>query len=181
MKHIRFGLGAVAAALCMATGASAQGLQKPDVAFLKQAAQNGHAEVESSKIAQTKSRNPQVKAFAAQMVEDHTKVNDELKALAASKGVELPNEPSAMQKGKTKVLGAMDGERFDKRYADEMGVDAHEDTIKLFNKAATEAKDPEVKAFAAKTLPALQHHLKQAQDLNAAVKAGKGEGAASRP
>jgi putative membrane protein len=50
-----------------------------------------------------------------------------------------------------------------------MGVTAHEDTVKLFQKASADAKDPEVKAFATKTLPKLQHHLQMAQDLKKAV------------
>ncbi|MCW7539245.1 DUF4142 domain-containing protein [Aquabacterium sp. A7-Y] len=158
------------AALAFGSAVAAQGLQKSDVAFLKQAAQNNHAEVESSKVAQTKASHADVKAFAARMIEDHTKAGDELKALAASKGVEVPDEASVMQKAKTKVLSAMDGDKFDRRYVDEMGVDAHQETIKLFTRAAAEAKDAEVKAFAGKTLPSLQHHLKTAQELDAALR-----------
>lgn len=170
MNRILHPVVAAVAALALAGTAAAQGLQKADVAFLKQAAQNGHAEIESSKVAQTKTGNAQVKAFAAQMIADHTQVGEELKALAASKGVEVPNEPSAMQKAKTKVLSTMDGARFDRRYADEMGVDAHEETLKLFNRAAAEAKDADVKAFASKTVPALEHHLKMAKELDAQLK-----------
>jgi putative membrane protein len=140
-------------------------LSRADEAFLKQAAQNGHAEVESSKLAVTKAANTQVKGFAQQMVDDHTKANQELAALAASKGVDVPKEPSVAQKAKMKALSAADGANFDKRYADSMGVSAHQDTIKLFQKAATGANDPDVKAFATKTLPTLQHHLQMAQDL----------------
>jgi putative membrane protein len=144
-------------------------LSRADAAFLKQAAQNGHAEVESSKLAVTKAANTQVKGFAQQMVDDHTKANQELAALAASKGVEVPNEPSVAQKAKMKVLSSADGANFDKRYADSMGVAAHQDTIKLFQKAASGANDPDVKAFASKTLSTLQHHLQMAQDLKTAT------------
>jgi putative membrane protein len=148
-------------------------LSRADTAFLKQAAQNGHAEVESSKLAVTKAANTQVKGFAQQMVDDHTKANQELAALAASKGVDVPKEPSVAQKAKMKALSAADGANFDKRYADSMGVSAHQDTIKLFQKAATGANDPDVKAFATKTLPTLQHHLQMAQDLkNTTAKEG---------
>lgn len=144
-------------------------LARADAAFLKQAAQNGHAEVESSKVALTKAVNPQVKAFAQQMVDDHTKTNSELSALAASKGVDVPTEPSLAQKAKLKLLSARDGDGFDRHYAESMGVEAHEDTIKLFKKASAEATDQEVKAFALKTLPALEHHLQMAKALHAAT------------
>ncbi|WP_280156240.1 DUF4142 domain-containing protein [Piscinibacter sp. XHJ-5] len=140
-------------------------LASADVAFLKQAAQGGLAEVESSKLAVSKASNTQVKGFAQQMVDDHTKANEELKALASAKGVALPTEPSVAQKAKLKLLESADGASFDRRYADSMGVAAHEDTVKLFQKASTSAADPQVKAFATKTLPTLQHHLQMAKDL----------------
>lgn len=140
-------------------------LARSDAAFLKQAAQNGHAEVESSKLAVEKAVNPKVKSFAQHMVEDHTKANEELASLAASKGVEVPKEPSLMQKAKMKLLSTADGESFDRRYAESMGVNAHQDTVELFEKAAAEAQDPEIKDFAVKTLPKLQEHLQMAEEL----------------
>lgn len=142
-------------------------LARADESFLKQADQNGLAEVESSKLALTKAQNQQVKAFAQQMVDDHTKANDELKALAQSKGVELPNQPSLAQRAKMKLLEKSDPENFDRRYIEQMGVEAHEDTVELFQKAAREARDADVKSYASTTLPKLQEHLKMAQDLKA--------------
>jgi putative membrane protein len=100
---------------------------------------------------------------------DHAKAGDELKALATAKSVKLPGEPSLVQKVKLKALGAMNGERFDKQYADTIAVGAHEDTVKLFRKAASDAKDPDVKAFATKTLPTLEHHLEMARGLKQTV------------
>ena len=142
-------------------------LARADESFLKQADQNGLAEVESSKLALTKAQHQQVKAFAQQMVDDHTKANDELKALAQSKGVELPNQPSLAQRAKMKLLEKSDPENFDRRYIEQMGVEAHEDNVKLFQKAANEARDADVKSYASTTLPKLQEHLRMAQDLKA--------------
>jgi putative membrane protein len=141
-----------------------------DAAFMKNAAEAGLAEVEASKLAASKATNTQVKSFAQQMVDDHSKANDELKALAASKGVTLPTEPSMAQKAKLKLLQGADGAHFDKRYAESFGVKAHEDTVNLFQKEAQKAKDPEVKAWAEKTLPTLQHHLEMAKDMDKSVK-----------
>lgn len=141
-------------------------LSRADEGFISQAAQNGHAEVEASKMALEKASDPKVKEFAKHMVEDHTKANEELRSLASSKGVELPDGPSLLQKGKSKLmLSTADGEDFDRRYMDSMGITAHEDTIELFEKAVKEAEDAEVKAFAQKTLPKLQEHLKMAQEI----------------
>lgn len=156
-------------ALFTSLAPAADGMVRSDRNFMEQAAQNGHAEVEAAKLAQSKSGNEKVKAFAAQMQQDHTKTNEELAALASSKGVTLPTEPSAVQKSKTKAMEALDGERFDRQYADTMGIKAHEDTVKMFQKAASGAKDPDVKAFAAKTLPALEGHLKMSRELRTSL------------
>ncbi|RYF80704.1 MAG: DUF4142 domain-containing protein [Comamonadaceae bacterium] len=160
-------------------GAARQGgarneVPRADAAFMKQAAENNHAEVESGRLAMEKASDPQIKAFARQMVEDHTAKGRELSALAAAKGVDLPDGPSMMQKGKLKLLSTADGANFDKRYAQTMGVVAHEDTVALFRKAASDARDPDVKAFAAKTLPALEHHLQMGRQLPGADEAKSG-------
>ena len=107
-------------------------------------------------------------------IEDHTKANQELETLASSKGVDLPDGPSLLQKGKSKLmLSTADGESFDRRYAESMGVEAHEDNIELFEKAVKEAEDPDVKAYAQKTLPKLQEHLEMARKLAGDRKDGK--------
>jgi putative membrane protein len=148
---------------------AADRMVRSDRNFMEQAAQNGHAEVEAAKLAQSKSSNEKLKSFAAQMEQDHTKTNEELAALASSKNIKLPTEPSTVQKSKAKAMSALEGARFDRQYADTMGVKAHEDTLKMFQKAASGAKDPDVKAFAAKTVPALEQHLKMSRDLRAAL------------
>lgn len=147
-------------------------LPHADSDFLKEAAHNGHAEVEGSKLALSKATSPEVKAFAQQMVEAHGKAGEELNALAASKGIILSDGPSIAQRAKLKLLSARQGHSFDQHYTDSLGIKAHQDTVKLFQKASDEAKDPDVKAFAIKTLPVLQHHLDLSRDLYATVHQG---------
>jgi putative membrane protein len=157
---------AIAGAAALVTPAHA----KSDADFMQDAAHAGAAEIEASKLALAKSQNAQVKAFANSMVDDHTKVANELKTLAAAKNVKLPDGPSIKQKAEIKLIDAGDNDKFDDRYAKSFGVKAHEDTIKLFEDAAREAKDPEVKAWAEKTLPGLRHHLEMARALPMAKK-----------
>lgn len=151
------------------TSAMAAGLLHGDKSFLEDAAHAGHTEVEGSKLAQRKSSNPAIKTFADQMVKDHIAVGQELDALAKSKNLKAPTEPSLFQKANLKALEMKDGESFDRAYASEIGVEAHEKAVKLFEKASEEAKDPEVKAFADKNLPALRHHLDMARELGMKV------------
>lgn len=158
--------GVAALGLMAATAASA----RSDADFMKQAAQNGAAEIEASKLALQKAQRSEVKAFAEKMVADHTKTSDELKQLAASKKVNLPDGPSMKQKAELKMISAGDDAKFDERYSKAFGVKAHEETIKLFQEAANGATDAEVKAFAQKTLPALNHHLEMARSLDSAAR-----------
>jgi putative membrane protein len=154
-----------------AAGAADNQVSGADAAFMKQAAENGLAEVESSKVALGKTANADVKAFAQQMVDDHTKAGDELAALAQRKGVKVSADPSIAQRAKIKLMQAMDGASFDRRYASAFGVAAHEDTVKLFRKEAQNGKDAEVKAWAAKTLPTLEHHLAMSKALKSTADA----------
>lgn len=162
----------VGAAAVAATGvAYADSVAHGDASFLKNAAEAGSMEVEGSQLALNKASSADVKSFAQQMIDDHTKAAQDLSALASSKGVKLPEGPSITQKAKLKLLGTHEGAKFDADYAKSVGVKAHEDAVKLFTKASTDAKDADVKAFAAKTLPTLQHHLEMARELQA--KTGK--------
>lgn len=167
-----------ASALCvagvaLAVNVHADTVPGKDKTFMVKAAEAGNAEVAASKVALEKSSNPDVKQFAQKMIDDHTQVGDQLKQLASSKDVSLPSDPSMGQRAKIAVLDKLSGATFDKRYASMIGVSAHEDAVKLFQKASTSAQDPDVKNFAAKTLPGLQEHLQMATDLKAKVNASK--------
>ncbi|WP_233233289.1 DUF4142 domain-containing protein [Bordetella sp. LUAb4] len=157
-----------ASAQTMSGSPTANHLASADKSFLEDAAQGGNTEIAGSKLALEKSKNADVKAFATQMIKDHTAVGEELAALARSKGYTPPTEPSLMQKGELKALDVTD-DSFDSMYARRIGVAAHESTVELFEKAAKDAKDPEIKAFAQKTLPSLQSHLEMAKALQAKV------------
>ena len=103
------------------------------------------------------------------MVKDHTAADGDLKQLASTKGVTLPASPAPSEQKKLEALGALSGQSFDRQYADEIGVKAHNEAVALFRKASTGAKDPDVKAFASKTLPTLEHHLEMAKTMAGAV------------
>ena len=143
-------------------------LDSGDREFLENAAQSGHLEVQGSQLALEKARSEEVKTFAQKMIDDHGKAGQQLAALAKSKGYDAPTEPSLMQKARLQALGLRD-EGFDKAYADEIGVGAHEQAVELFEKASNDVKDPDVKQFAIQTLPTLQQHLQMAKTLKQAT------------
>jgi len=96
------------------------------------------------------------------MVSDHSNANSELMALAASKGVVLPAKDTKEMKFEEKWSKKTKG--VDEDYMDEM-VSDHKDAVDLFEKAA-KSEDPDIAAFARKTLPTLQQHLTMAKDLH---------------
>ena len=59
-------------------------------------------------------------------------------------------------------LTNLSGAEFDRAYTDEM-VQAHQRAVQLFEDVSHTAGDPDLKAFAAKVLPTLRHHLEMAQ------------------
>lgn len=96
--------------------------------------------------------------MAERLVTDHQKTNEALKTIADSKGVNLPDEPALIMKGKLKLLEKKEGVEFDKAFA-EHTVNDHKGDIKAFEKMAGKAGDADVKSFARKTLPTLKEHL----------------------
>ncbi|HEY5800061.1 MAG TPA: DUF4142 domain-containing protein [Burkholderiaceae bacterium] len=165
-------------ALLFATSANAADLARADKNFLQKAAEANAMEIAASRVALEKATSPAVKDFANMMITEHTKTGDELRALANAKGVKVPEDPSVMQKAKLAVLGKLNGANFDKQYTNIVAVSAHKDTVELFRKNAEKAKDADVKQFAVKTLPALEHHMQMAQQLNATTDGKAGATAA---
>jgi len=138
----------------------------PDAAFYKKAAEGGIAEVELGQLAQDKASSPNVKAFGAMMVADHSAANDKLKSVAAGKGIELPTSPSVGQMATKTKLEVLSGSTFDKSYIKGMVKD-HEEDIKEFQQEAASGQDPDARAFAKATLPTLRAHLKKIQSIAA--------------
>jgi putative membrane protein len=153
------------------TTKSAAKLSHSDREFIEKAAKGGMAEVELGKLAQEHASNDQVKQFASKMVTDHSKANEELRQLAQEKGVTMPAGGSHMDNHEMSKLAKLTGADFDREYMNHMVKD-HQKDVKEFQKEANKAKDPDVRNFAAKTLPTLQEHLQLAQNADQSV-AGK--------
>jgi len=141
------------------------GLSHSDKSFLEKAAKSGAKEVEVSQAVEGRITDPQVKSFAQMMISDHMAANTELLALAARKGVSIPSENVKVAE-KWSKKSAKDKD-LDEDYVKEMKED-HEDAVKLFEKAS-KSDDPDIAAFARKTLPSLQHHLSMVKELKKTV------------
>ena len=144
--------------------------------FAKEAAAGGLAEVAFGNLAKQKAASADVKAFGDRMVTDHSKANDELKQWAASNNVTLPSDLDAKAKATQERLSKLSGDAFDKAYMKDMVAD-HKKDVAAFKKESTSGKNADLKAWAGKTLPTLEDHLKMAQDTASKV----GAGAATAP
>lgn len=133
-------------------------LEPSDGDFATKAAIGGMAEVESGQLALTKASNAQVKDFARMMVTDHSKANEELKAIAKMKNISLPTVLDEEHQKKMDELNRKMGNDFDEAYVSAM-VDDHKKTLKLMQDEAKDGKDADLKAFAIKTSPVVQSHL----------------------
>jgi putative membrane protein len=137
--------------------------------FWNKAAEGGMAEVALSKVAATKAQNADLKKFAGVMVTDHSKANDELKALAAKMKVTLPSELNSSHKSTLDKLNSLSGADFDKAYTDAM-VSDHDATVDLFQAEADSGTTADLKAFAAKTLPTLKNHQSMIRSIKEKMK-----------
>ena len=148
-----------------ATAAGAAKMSKADSKGIMDMAMVNMAEIEMGKLAQSKSQNPEVKTYAQQMIDDHTKGLAEVQAVAQAKGVTLPTELDTKHKAMSTRLSKLSGEKFDREYMKVGGVASHKEAHALLKKNEKAAKDPDVQALATKMMPVVEQHLKSAQQM----------------
>ena len=144
-----------------------------DKQFMMKAATGGKAEVELGQLAGQRGNSDAVKQFGQRMVTDHGKANEELTQLAQQKGVTLPSETDAKHKQLIQRLASLSGDEFDRAYIREMQRD-HDADVKEFQRQAKTGHDPDLKAWAAKTLPVLQDHQRTVHQMTASLGSGSG-------
>lgn len=145
---------------------SALGIAPKTEDFVSLAAQSDMLEIETSKLALTRSDSDKTKQFADKMIKDHTETSTELRSLVTGGKVQvtLPTSLDRAHKEKLDKLAKLNGNAFTREY-DDMQIAAHKDAVSLFERYGKEGDNADLKAFANKTLPHLQMHLKMAQDL----------------
>lgn len=143
------------------TGGTSSAMTPEDKEFVAKAGMGGLFEVKAGDVARQRASSAEVKSFAERMVTDHSKANAELAQLATAKGVALPTELQGEPERAFEHLRTLTGAELERAYMQHM-VEDHQKDVAEFEKASASAQDPEVKAWAAKTLPTLREHLEQA-------------------
>jgi putative membrane protein len=137
--------------------------------FVKEAAISDLFEIRSSELALQKG-DADAKAFANRMVTDHTKTSDQLKAMVDDGSVKatLPTALDSSHQAKLETLTRLTGAEFERQYKEDQ-VSGHEDAVSLFQRYGNGGDDKTLTAWAKKTLPTLQEHLRMAKGLNAST------------
>jgi putative membrane protein len=164
---------AMAAALVATLGAGAAVAQTaipPAPAdFAMSAAQSDQYEILAAQDAIAQSQTASIRAFAQQMIQDHTRSSDDLRRAATASGLKPP--PPAMSSDQAQLLSALQGLRgadFDKAYARQQ-VLAHTQALAVEQSFATGGADPNLRKLAQTGVPMIQHHLETAKQISAAL------------
>lgn len=143
---------------------STLGIAPTTVDFVHEAAISDMFEIQSSKLALDRTTGP-TKTFAARMIADHSKTTDQLKTAAMMAKVDVPTKMDDAHQKMFDKLGELKGDDFAKEYHSDQDS-GHKDAVSLFTRYSKGGDNPELKAWAGKTLPDLEGHLKMAQDLD---------------
>ena len=160
------------------THASSGKLGFMDRRFVTKAADDGQAEVALAQLASQRATHPDVRSFAEKLVQEHSAVNTELLGIASAKSVKIDQDDDKDRAYKR--LSRKSGADFDQEFVEHM-IDEHEKAIKMFEKASKDAKDADVRTFAAKHVDHLRDHLKQAQGLRTSTQPTGRTDATTRP
>src|SRR5438445_2680628 len=160
------------ALIALTVPVAAQGqLNDADREFVNKAAIGNVAEIELGRVATQRAARPSVRSFAERMVTDHEKNNAELTTLARSKGIDVSSTLDTTHQAMRDRLSGLSGADFDRAYMSEMVRD-HTEDVALFERAAETSSDPDLKAWAARSLPMLRDHLALARQVNSELVLG---------
>lgn len=132
--------------------------------FMLDTNQAGMTEVKLGNVAESHSTKSDVKDFAKQMIEDHTKSNNALKEVAKKKGVTLPESLDAEHQSVVDSLSAKKGSDFDIAYTRTMVRDHKKVRDSLSSHRNT--SDADLRDWVSNTLPTIRHHFQMATKLN---------------
>ncbi len=157
----------------------------PDALFAAAAGSGGLAELNVSQIGFQRATDPQLKQFSQRMIDDHTKLNQQLMNVVTRKGIRVPETIDARAQFCAESLAGLSGEKFDECYAMAQLV-IHMDALAMFEAEAHRGQDPDIRAVAASALPIIKEHLKTIKPIamryekekdknedNSAVRAGR--------
>lgn len=131
--------------------------------FLTEAADARMMDLEEGKLAKERGTTAAIRQYGEWMITDQTKLLKEIRVLAASKNITLPNTLSNKKADGLEDLKEEQGEDFDKKFVKMITID-HKRDVDAFEDA-TDCRDKDVKKFATTYLPVIESHLDKIQDI----------------
>jgi putative membrane protein len=135
-----------------------------DKVFVSKAMQGSMAEVQLGQLTLQKSNNAQVKEFAQRMIDDHTKLNEQMKPVAQQLGVTVPDQVSKNDRKTMAKLQSLSGSAYDQAYIKDMVKD-HKQDLTEFQMEASSGQDQTVKDAANQGSKVIAQHLQMAQQM----------------
>jgi putative membrane protein len=148
------------------SGTSASTLNTTDRNSLLELARANLSEISLAKLAQTKSKDDKVLSFAQRMLDDHTKLQDQLAQLAQEKNVQFPKSTDAAHQKVERRLSALSGEQFDRQYMERAGVVEQRNTHRIVMRIDRHAQDKDLKTLAQNLLPEVDQHMQMARQMH---------------
>lgn len=148
------------------SGTAASSLTEEDREMIKDLAEANIAEIDTGRLALSKTQNPRVREYAQKMIDDHGSAQQELQQMAQAKGMTLPQETDLAHRTVSGALRLLSGDTFDSQYINRVGIDDHQRTVELLQKAQGQARDTELRALAGRMLPVVQGHLDVARQIS---------------
>lgn len=134
--------------------------------FILRAINDGQASEQAALYVASKTTNNDVRSYAALMGQEQGKDNEQLRRIAAKRGIETPNDPESATRQQLDQLREMGkGAQLDQAFLQQFGIDAQASAIALFERQAGQGEDKELKQYAAQVLPKLRSYYRQAKAL----------------
>lgn len=143
-----------------------------DSRFVRKALAGDMAEVQLGQLALQKGSSPEVKQFAQKMIDDHTKLSDNMKPVAEKLGVSAPTKLDKKAQRTREKLDALSGTAFDHAYMKDMVKD-HKQDLQSFKQEAASTQDPAVKTAADQGAQVISAHLQEAEQIASQQTAGE--------
>ncbi|HTZ59135.1 MAG TPA: DUF4142 domain-containing protein [Acidobacteriaceae bacterium] len=135
-----------------------------DKMFVQQAMQGNKAQIQLAQLTLQKSDNQQVKQFAQRMIDDHTKLEQQMKPIAQQLDIAVPTQVSKKDRATMAKLQGLSGSAYDQAYIKDMVKD-HKHDLSQFQTEASSGQDPTVKDAASEGSKVIAQHLQLAQQL----------------
>lgn len=133
-----------------------------DAKFIVDAYAAGMKEIRVSERVKDQLATADARSLATMMISEHTAINNKLRALAASKQISLPTDLTTGEENDINDLAKKSGNDLDKAYTNAL-ISDHEDAVKLFDKASSNALDAEIRDLFEDNLPKIRMHLEMAK------------------